>query len=95
MEERPLHAAVLGGHAGVVQILVEQKADINAASKNGFLTPSSQPSGASSEDVAEYLLEHGANARALCGARLRRSGRGRAGSMIWQACFSARRGGRT
>lgn len=54
----PLHAAAAGGHLAVVRILVERGADVNAEA--GGIAPLDIACGRGDDEMARYLVEHGA-----------------------------------
>jgi ankyrin repeat protein len=60
----PLHWAAENGHRDVAELLLANKADVNAKDNNGY-TPLSWAAKAGHKDVAELLLANGANVNAI------------------------------
>lgn len=60
---RPLHSAVAGGNAEVVDLLLEAGADVNVRQSGGF-TPLMGAAAAGAEDLVRRLLETGADSGA-------------------------------
>lgn len=62
--ETPLHFAALNDHKDVAEFLLENKADVNAKSKNGS-TPLHLAAGKGNKDIVELLLANKADINAL------------------------------
>jgi ankyrin repeat protein len=59
-----IHAAVSNGDSGMVVLLLEHGADVNARQQNGF-TPLHGAAGAGRNELCDLLLAHGADPNAL------------------------------
>jgi len=57
----PLHAAALGGHAGVVRLLIERGLDVNEAARADGMTPIAYAAVRGHLSVMRVLLEHHAD----------------------------------
>ncbi|HYE21499.1 MAG TPA: ankyrin repeat domain-containing protein [Tepidisphaeraceae bacterium] len=64
--ETPLHLAAAAGHRGIVDLLIKEKADVNAAETNRFGgTPLHWAARQGRADMVWHLLEKGADAKAV------------------------------